>query len=392
MIEVGTGSDPAGAWSMTISAEATTKAEAASAADSEALAELARAVRGAAAALPGGDLATKPVEPSAWSPLPPQMQLAGIAVPERFGGQGFGYRELSAVLVELGAVLYSGPFLSTVGLAANVILAHATEQQCAQLLPEIAAGRRQVSVALSEPGRAWDDVTVQVSETGRLTGEKTFVLNGMDADLLLVCARSGRDGQLRWHVVDCQEPSVLRVPLSVHDVTRGQALARFDGCPVTTLGPGAPAELVEFRRIANFMLSSELVGLSSAAFELGLAHVRDRVQFGRPLAAFQAIKHRFAEMYALVRCAEAVVRHAASTMPDGWSLHESAMSKAWIADSAVSVSSQALEAYGALGFTWEHPGHLFFRRARSDAMLLGDPRAQRELIAAAALGRSGVPR
>jgi alkylation response protein AidB-like acyl-CoA dehydrogenase len=316
-----------------------------------------------------------------------EIELPGIAIPEQYGGQGFGFEELAVVLEEAGRSLLCAPYLSSAVLAAQTLLASGDEEAKADLLPPIACGEVIASLALAEDAGRWDEAGVALRADGgglefTLTGVKSFVLDGHTADMLLVAGRTAAGVTLFG--VDAGAPGLTRTPLEALDLTRKLARVEFDGVPARRIGPdgGAWPVLAHVLDLASVALGAEQVGGAQRCLEMSVQYAKVREQFGRPIGSFQAIKHKCADMLLQVESSRAAVRHTAAaveTSPDELP-RLAPVVKSYCSESYSAVSAETIQVHGGIGFTWEHPAHLYFRRAKSSELLFGSPAYHRELL------------
>jgi len=322
-----------------------------------------------------------------WTRLCAELGLAGLAVPEEYGGSGCGPVEVGVVMEELGRSLACAPYLSTAVLASTALLISGDEAMCKELLPAMVAGELLATVAVAEQSGRWADdeiatTAVRVPEGWQLTGEKLFVIDGCTADLLLVLARD-EPGDLSLFAVP--GAAVERAPMTTLDPTRRQSRIVLDGTRGRLVGEaGAGAALLrELRDRVLVCLAAEQVGGAERCLEMAVEHARTRVQFGRPIGSFQAVKHRCADMLVEISGARSAAQHglwAAAELPDELPV-AARLAAMWASDAYVCASAESVHLHGGMGFTWEHMAHLYFRRARSSQLLLGDPAEHRELLA-----------
>jgi alkylation response protein AidB-like acyl-CoA dehydrogenase len=328
-----------------------------------------------------------------WSRMAGELGLHSLHLPEEYGGQGFSLAELVVVLEEMGRVLLCAPFFATVCLGANAILNGAGDAQRRALLPGIAAGETVATLALTEADGRWEPegiATEAVPDGGgwRIRGTKTFVVDGLAADLLVTAARRpGTTGVagVSLFVVRGDAPGLLRTPLSTMDQTRRQARIDLDGVRAELLGEEGDGwrALSTTLDQAAVCLAAEMVGGADRCLEMSVDYAKTRVQFGRPIGSFQAIKHKCADMLVEVESARSAVAYA------GWAAAEdpgelpvaASMAKAYCSDVYVHAAAETIQIHGGIGFTWEHDAHLYFRRAKSSEVLLGGPSHHRELLA-----------
>jgi alkylation response protein AidB-like acyl-CoA dehydrogenase len=328
-----------------------------------------------------------------WKQMGQELGLQGIAIPEEHGGQGFGPVELGIVLEEMGRALFGGPFFGSVCLAGPAIAFGATEEERKELLPDIASGDTIAALAISEPNGRWDEtgITLDARHDGEgyvLTGTKTYVLDGHNASLLVVAGRLpgtlGDDG-IGLFAVDGEADGLTRTLLDTIDQTRKQARLDFDSVrarPLGTPGEAWPA-LSKTLDLAAVYLSAEMTGGSQRCLDMAVEYAKDRVQFGRPIGSFQAIKHKCADMLLRVESAKAASYYAAwIAAEDTDELPVAAsLAKAYCSDAYFFCATENIQVHGGMGFTWEHDAHLYFRRAKSSELLFGDATYHRELLA-----------
>jgi alkylation response protein AidB-like acyl-CoA dehydrogenase len=328
-------------------------------------------------------------DPDVWKQLANELGLCGIHIPEGEGGQGFTFVELTIVLEEMGRALLCAPFFSSICLAANAILNSGTDEERRSLLLPIAAGDVRAAFAFTEPSGDWgaDGITVQ-ADGNVLSGTKTYVIDGHTADLIVVVARdpgsSGVDG-ISFFTVDGEAKGLTRTPLETLDKTRKQAELVFDGVEATPLGDrgaGWPA-LRKTLNQAAVCLAAESVGGSEKTMDMAVQYAKDRYQFGRPIGSFQAIKHKCADMLLRLESAKSAAYYAAwAATEDNEELTiASSLAKAFCTESYFANSRENIQIHGGIGFTYEHDCHLYYRRAKSAELFLGDPTYHRELIA-----------
>jgi alkylation response protein AidB-like acyl-CoA dehydrogenase len=322
-----------------------------------------------------------------WAQMAEQLELPGMTIPERFGGSGFAIDAQAIVFEEMGRALMCTPYLSTF-LAVEALLGTGDEAVCAEYLPPIARGERRLAMGLLEGTGLLDHTNIQTAVTesdaaqARLRGEKTFVIDGQSAHALVVLAKE--DAGLSTFVVEMGETGVERTPLKTLDLTRRQARVCLDGANAQRVGlPGNGAEVIaRVIQRAAVALSAESVGCASACLEMSIAYAKDRVQFGQPIGSFQAVKHKCAEMLRLTEQARAAAYEAAvRTAADGQDASlVASIAKAYCSEAASWVAAENIQVHGGIGYTWEHPAHLYFRRARSNELLFGGPAHHRDHV------------
>jgi len=329
-------------------------------------------------------------EAALWQDLNSQLGLCGVHVPEAYGGMGFGFVELGIVLEEMGRALVCAPYFSSTVLATTAILNGADEAQKQALLPELALGDTVGALAFTEPNGKWDldglETTVrQVAGRYRLSGVKSFVIDGLTADLLIVLARRpGSVGQagLSLFAVRGDARGLTRTPLQTLDPTRKLARVEFVDVEAELLGAPEQAAGPFSKTLAQaaVMLANEMVGGAERLRESALDYANLRVQFGRPVSAFQAMKHKQADMLVDVELAKSGAYQAALAAADDQAnlAAFASLAKASASEAYLQTAIHAIQIHGGIGFTWENDTHLWFKRAKSSEVLLGDATWHRE--------------
>ena len=336
---------------------------------------------------------TEGYDEGVWKQMAQELGLQSLHIPEAHGGQGFTFVELGIVLEEMGRVLLCAPYFSTVVLAANAIMNAGTDEEQAALLPAIASGETIATLAFTEPNGRWDasGITMEAAKQGDgyvLNGTKMFVIDGHTANQIVVVARSagtsGEDG-ISFFTVDGDASGLTRTPLATMDQTRKQAKLEFSNVAATPLGePGAGwAALSKTLDQAAAMLANEMVGGLAKVLEMSVEYAKVRVQFGRPIGSFQAIKHKCADMLLEVESGKSAAYYAAwAAAEDNEELPVAAsLAKAYCSDAYFHAAAENIQIHGGIGFTWEHDAHLYFKRAKSSEIYLGDATYHRELLA-----------
>ena len=336
---------------------------------------------------------TEGYDPAVWSQMANELGLQSLHIPEAYGGQGFSWVELGIVLEEQGRALLCAPYFSTVVLAANAILNAGTEDQKAALLPGIASGETIATLAFTEPNGKWDaaGITLEATPAGdgaTLTGTKMFVLDGHIANLIVVAARAaGTTGEhgISFYTVDGDAAGLTRTALATMDQTRKQAKLEFNAVQATLLGTAGAgwAALSKTLDQAAVGLCNEMVGGGQYVLDESVQYAKDRVQFGRPIGSFQAIKHKCADMLLEIESAKSAAYYAS------WAAAEdndelpvvASLAKAYCSDAYFHATAENIQIHGGIGFTWEHDAHLYFKRAKSSEILFGDATYHRELLA-----------
>lgn len=327
-------------------------------------------------------------DPAVWSQMGEQLGLQGLIVPEEFGGSGYSYVELGIVLEEMGRSLLCAPFFSTVVLAANTLIHSGDAAAQAAHLPGIADGSTIATLAFTEPSGKWDEsgITMEATASGdgfTLTGTKMFVIDGHTANLVLVAARTGKGVSL--FAVEGDAAGLTRTALSTMDQTRKQAKLEFAGTPATLVGTEGEGWTVLSRvlDLAAVGLAAEQVGGAQKVLDMAVDYAKVRVQFGRPIGSFQAIKHKCADMLLEVESAKSAAYYGmwcAAELNDELPSVAS-LAKAYCSEAYFHATAENIQIHGGIGFTWEHPAHLYFKRAKSSELLFGDPTYHRELLA-----------
>lgn len=323
-----------------------------------------------------------------WTRLAEEIGLQGLAIPEAYGGSGFGLLELGVVFEEMGRALFPSPFLSSIGLAASALLASGDERACVDYLPGIAAGEIVATLALTDETGSWteDAVTTRAEQDAgawRVSGIKTYVLDGHTADLLLVVARSAAG--VGVFAVEPSAEGVTARSLPTVDVTRKQARIELHDAPARLIGAdgsGWPA-VERALRIGAVLLAAEQVGGSAAVLDMAVDYAKTRHQFGRPIGSFQAVKHQTADMLLRLEAARSGSQYALwSAASDSKDLPVAAgLAKVYCSEAFTHCAEANLQIHGGIGFTWEHRAHLYLRRAKSTETLFGSPTFHRERLA-----------
>jgi alkylation response protein AidB-like acyl-CoA dehydrogenase len=335
-----------------------------------------------------------------WALLSENLGLPGLLVPERFGGAGSGFVELQIVCEEMGRAVLCAPYLSSAVLATSVLLEVDDEAANQRYLPGLAAGTMRATLAITDSigeasgeaggeasgGWAVDRVgTLAVADGDRyrLTGEKLYVLDGASADLLLVVARTETGPGL--FAVEADADGLRRTPMTTLDATRKQARIELANTPSVLIGADGQAAgpIAAALALTAAALAAEQAGGARRTLEMAVDYARVREQFGRPIGSYQAIKHKCADMLLEVESSVSVAYAA------GWAVDTgsdevavlASMAKAYCSEAYYHCAAENIQVHGGIGFTWEHPAHLYFKRARSSQALLGSPRYHRELLA-----------
>ncbi len=331
---------------------------------------------------------TEGYDPAVWQQMAEQLGLMSLTIPEEFGGAGFSYVELIVVLEEMGSVLLCAPYFSTVALAANALLTSGDDGAKKYLLPNIASGETIGTLAITEDNGRWDFGGVELAATRSgegwaLNGHKSFVIDGHTADLVLAVGRTEKGISLFGVKGDAD--GLTRTPLPTMDQTRKQARLEFSDTPAWLIGTegGAEEGLSKTLDLAAVALAAEQVGGAQHCLDSSVYYAKTRIQFGRPIGSFQAIKHKCADMLLEVESAKSAAYYA------GWAAAEdsdelpvvASLAKSYCSEAYFHAAAENIQIHGGIGFTWEHDAHLYFKRAKSSELLFGDPAYHRELLA-----------
>jgi alkylation response protein AidB-like acyl-CoA dehydrogenase len=338
---------------------------------------------------------TEGYDPEIWRQLSEQLALPGVHIPEQYGGAGFGMVELCIVTEEMGRALLCAPYFSTAVLATNAILNAGTEAQQSSLLPDLASGARLAALAVTEPSGQWEPQSIELVATSSaegytLDGAKSYVVDGHVADLLVVAGRvagtAGRDdhNDLALFTVSADTAGVTRSLLPSMDPTRKLARIDFDGVQAQRLGNGEDSATALDRTLdqAAIALANEMVGGAQALFDSAVEYAKLRVQFGRTIGSFQAIKHKCADLLLeleLAKSAAYYAAQAAATDDPEWPAL-ACLAKASASEAYLHIAAETIQIHGGIGFTWENDTHLWFKRAKSSEVFLGQPDYHRELL------------
>jgi alkylation response protein AidB-like acyl-CoA dehydrogenase len=327
-------------------------------------------------------------DPVVWSQMAEQLGLQSLIIPEEFGGQGYSYVELIVVLEEMGRSLLAAPYFSSIVLAANTLVHSGDKAAQSAHLPGIASGETIATLAFTEPNGKWDASGIELTATRdgdsyKLNGTKMFVLDGHTANLILVAGRT--DAGVNIFSVAGDAAGLTRTALSTMDQTRKQAKLEFADVEASLVGVEGDnwVLLSTVLDLAAVALAAEQVGGAQKCLDMSVEYAKVRVQFGRPIGSFQAIKHKCADMLLEVESAKSAAYYA------GWCAAEmndelpavASLAKAYCSDAYFHAAAENIQIHGGIGFTWEHPAHLYFKRAKSSELLFGDPTYHRELLA-----------
>ena len=323
-------------------------------------------------------------DPEVWRELA-AMGLTGLLISEQYGGAGAGPVEVGIVMEEMGRALMVGPFLSTAVLVPNLLAESGDAAECAAVLPRLATGDLIATVAFAEDGSARLPTIVATSASAvgdawNINGDKHFVLDGQLANVVYMLANT--DAGPGVFAVDAGAAGLERTLLSTVDPTRKQCRLRFADTParlVGRLGAGVDVFTAALDRSAVGLLS-EQAGGARRTVEMASQYAKTRYQFGRAIGSFQAVKHMCADMLLEAESAVSAARFVAGSFAEQADsrIADLALAQAYCSDAFAHAAATNIQVHGGIGFTWEHPAHLYLRRARSSAQLLGSPSWHRE--------------
>jgi alkylation response protein AidB-like acyl-CoA dehydrogenase len=327
-------------------------------------------------------------DPGVWTQMAEQLGLQGLIVPEEFGGGGFGFLDFAVVAERAGAALLVAPLLSTV-MAAGAIMLGDDKTLKSDYLPRLASGELVGTLAFAEDAGSWQPDAVQATAVAgednqvTVTGVKMYVLDAQQAGVFVVLARSPQG--IGLYVVDSDAPGVGVTALSTLDQTRPQGRVTFADTPARVLAHDERADAAVDRAlaIAGILLAAEQVGGAQRCLDMAVQYAKVRVQFGRPIGSFQAIKHKCADMLIDVESARSAAYYAAGLLDDDSDDLQiaSTLAQAHCSAAYTRVAGENIQIHGGIGFTWEHAAQLYFKRAKTCELLFGDPAMQREHLA-----------
>jgi alkylation response protein AidB-like acyl-CoA dehydrogenase len=331
--------------------------------------------------------------PEVWQALV-DMEAPATAIPEEYGGIGFGYLELCVVAEELGRALSPVPFSSSVYLATEAILLAGSAEQKQRLLPELAKGSKIGTFALAEGAGALTETRLATTFDGnRLAGVKSPVPDGELADFAVVVARGQSGTSLA--LVDLHQSSVRRERVETLDPSRKHARVSFDGASAEPLGEAGAGWTLKERLFdrAAVLLAMEQVGGCDACLAMATDYAKGRFAFGRPIGSFQAIKHKLADMYIKNELLRANAYYGAWALSSDAPELPVASAAARVAgiDAYHYASKENIQTHGGIGFTWESDCHLFYRRSKLLALALGSARVWKNKLVSALEAQRAVP-
>jgi alkylation response protein AidB-like acyl-CoA dehydrogenase len=318
-----------------------------------------------------------------WRRLTGELGVAGMMVDEKFGGSGMTARELGVVFEQAGRTLGGAPMFAVAGLAIPLLLAAGDTDAHSRWLPGLCDGSLLATVIYADADGRWGPAQVDIRADGeRLFGRSGYVIDAADADVIFTRARTP-DGPAVF-AVDRHDARAEITPLITLDQTRKQARVELTGATGIRLSGPAVAPLVDRAyATSSALLAAELAGVAARCLDMTSEYARERVQFGRPIGSFQAIKQKLADLLIQVEsarsAANAAVEAVATDSPDlCWT---ASLAKAYCSEAAMHAAEETIQIHGGIGFTWEHDAHLYFKRARSGQELLGTAREHYTLVA-----------
>jgi alkylation response protein AidB-like acyl-CoA dehydrogenase len=323
----------------------------------------------------------------AWEQATGQLGITSIAIPEEYGGAGYSFQEVAIALEEAGRALFCAPLLSSV-VATSTLLECSDVDASKEYLPRIAAGTLRASLAPTHVGAEWRRqgalVRAEESHSGwSLTGQAPYVLDGHLAELVLVPARTARGVGL--FAIDIPAPGLESSQLRTLDQTRRLARLEFTAAPARLINEEETTGRVIDRvlEVAAVALANEQAGVAAAATDMAIQYAKDRIQFGRPIGSFQAIKHKCADLFVAVESAKSAARMAAAAVAmSSDELPElAAIAASFCSEACLLTAHENIQIHGGIGFTWEHPAQLYYKRAKTTEFLFGDVEYHREILA-----------
>ena len=323
-------------------------------------------------------------DPTLWKQMG-QMGVIGLTIDEKFGGSGAGPLELEAVMEEAGAALLCSPLLASGVVAAQLLKALGDASVNQRLLPQIASGQTIASAVITSDSGCWTRSGVSIEadtngDTAQLSGTGNYVLHGQNADVLIVITKQG--DELVAYEVDPKDDAVEIEALPTFDHTLRMAKVQFKGASGNRISSAVPVwdAVQSALNLATVALAGEQAGGARKIFEITVEYAKTRVQFGRIIGSFQAIKHMAADLLIETESATSAARYAATCLAEGSKKTSEAISLAAFAcgDAFVKTAADGVQMHGGIAFTWEHPAHLYLKRARADAQLFGSSDFHRE--------------
>jgi alkylation response protein AidB-like acyl-CoA dehydrogenase len=350
-------------------------------------------------AAPGGVLARmerpQTYDAELWHTVAADIGLAGLLIPEPLGGAGASYRELAAAAEQFGGSIAPVPYLGSAAVATAALLsaARSSSPPAADLLRKMADGTVTAALAIEFPThaaapRAWA-ARVAGQQPGdaaagliRLRGTIRAVADALPADVLLVPADGVPNG---LYLVEATAPGVHRAPVTSLDMTRQLCEVSLIDAPARRLvaGDAATAAVGAGLTAGAAVLAAEQLGVAQRCLDMTVAYLKERRQFARPVGSFQALKHRLADLWTAIALARAASRYAASCLASGDpdTPVAVALAKSACSEAAVTAAQECVQLHGGIGFTWEHPAHLYLKRAKASSIGFGTPGEHRAALA-----------
>lgn len=330
-------------------------------------------------------------DPGVWRQMGGQLGLQALGVPQAYGGMGCSLVEQAIVLEEMGRALVCVPYLGSAVLAVAALVASGDRRAMERWLPGVASGETIATLAIAEDAGRWDLGSISLAampegDGWRLDGTKSFVLDGCAAGLVLVVARTpGGAGLFAVDITDGDVPGLSRTPLQTMDQTRKLARLELAATPASLigeLGASGPALSTALDHAA-VALAAEQVGGAQHCLDSAVDYAKTRVQFGRPIGSFQAVKHKCADLLVEVESARSAAYYGAwaATESPGELPVVARLAKSYCSEAYLHAASENIQIHGGVGFTWEHDAHLYFKRATASSLLFGDPAFHRDQLA-----------
>jgi alkylation response protein AidB-like acyl-CoA dehydrogenase len=348
-------------------------------------------------------VADPPFDRKVWSRLGSELGVLGLSVPETDGGVGGSLVDQAVAVEQLGAALASGPIFGTVFLAIPALVAASEGPVRAELLATLIEGAQTAAFAVTDRAGVFDPAAVSVTASGSggadvtLSGAVDRVVDAGGADVLLVAA-NGPDG-VALYAVDASASGVERTPLATLDLTRPQANVQFTDTPARLVAGPDEAERVitHALQVGSALLAIEQVGAGQHLLDLSVEYAKSRLQFGRQIGSFQAVKHKLADLLVDLEHARSTAYHAVWALTDGSDdpALVTSIAQATASAALLRIAKDTIQVLGGIGFTWEHQAHLYFKRASTDAALLGSAEQHRSRVAELVLDNAsaeGAPR
>ena len=326
----------------------------------------------------------KGYDPDLWRALA-EMGVIGLTTADKYGGSGVGPMELEVVMEEAGAALLCSPLLASGVIAAELLQALDDESLNSSILPKIASGEIIATAVLTGDAGCWTENGIEVKAqsvegTWQLEGRGSYVLHAQNADVLLVIAKT--DNGLGAFEVDASDSQVVIEALPTLDRTLRISSVDFKSASARKINATGPIQVAVKRALdlALVALAGEQAGGAKKVLDFTVEYAKNRIQFGRQIGSFQAIKHMAADLLVETESAISAARHAAACLAEPSGKIDEAISLAAFAcaDAYVRTAADGVQMHGGIAFTWEHPAHLYLKRARANAQLFGNSNYHRE--------------